>query len=78
MLSGQDLYVDGQVGAFAGPVAVEEQCGHQLVAVLAGVEGRAAEFVALPGICQASVVVGDFPEQSASRVEGQPLQGGAK
>lgn len=67
VLSRQHPDVDGQVGALAAAVPVQEGRHLQLVAVAVGVERRAEELVIAPelGFLEFARVVTDFPDEDA-------------
>lgn len=75
VLAGQHADVDGEVGALAAAVAVEEGRHLQLVAVAVGVEGRAEELVVAPqlGLLQLAGVVAELPDEDAVVADGQLL-----
>lgn len=75
VLAGQHADVDGEVGALAAAVAVEEGRHLQLVAVAVGVEWRAEELVVAPqlGLLQLAGVVAELPDQDAVVADGQLL-----
>lgn len=75
VLSRQHPDVDGQVGALAAAVPVQEGRHLQLVAVAVGVERRAEELVVAPefGLLEFARVVADFPDEDAVVADGQLL-----
>ena len=75
VLSGQHADVDGEVGALAAAVAVEEGRHLQLVAVAVSVEGRAEELVVASefGLLELAGVVVELPDEDAVMADGQLL-----
>lgn len=75
VLSGQHSDVDGQVGAFAAAVAVEERRHLQLVAVAVSVERGAEELVITSdfGLLEFTGIVIQLPDQDAVMAHGQLL-----
>lgn len=75
VLSGQHADVDGQVGAFAAAVAVEESRHLQLVTVAVSVERGAEELVITSdfGLLEFTGIVIQLPDQDAVVAHGQLL-----
>lgn len=75
VLSRQDADVDGEVGALAAAVAVQEGRHLELVAVAVRVERRAEELVVAPqfGLLEFAGVVTEFPDEDAVLADGQLL-----
>lgn len=75
VFSGQHADVDGEVGALAAAVAVEEGRHLQLVAVAVSVEGRAEELVVASefGLLELAGVVVELPDEDAVVADGQLL-----
>ncbi len=75
VLSGQHADVDGEVGALAAAVTIQEGRHLQLVAVAVSVEGRAEELVVAPefGLLEFAGVVVEFPDENAVVTDGQLL-----
>lgn len=75
ILSGQDADVDGEVGALAAAVTVQESRHLQLVAIAVCVERRAEELVVASefGFLEFARVVAQFPNEDAVVADGQLL-----
>lgn len=78
---GEELDVDGEVARLPRPVSVEEEGGHEAVAVGAGAEGWAADLKAPVlglGIGHFVAVVRDLPQQCARGVGRKAMEGTAQ
>lgn len=75
VLSRQHADVDGEVGALAAAVTVQEGRHLQLVAIAVGVEGRAEELVVASefGLLEFAGVVVELPDENTVVTDGQLL-----
>lgn len=75
VLSGQHADVNGEVGAFAAAVAIEEGRHLQLVAITVSVEGRAEELMVASefGLLEFAGVVVELPDENAIVADRQLL-----